>query len=95
MARAILDGVVVAESDDVRVVEGLPYFPIEIVDVDALLPSPHTSQCFWKGKATYWHVRGRDDIAPDAAFAYERPWPLARRLVKHRIAFWNGVEVER
>ncbi|MDH3706892.1 MAG: DUF427 domain-containing protein [Acidimicrobiia bacterium] len=93
MARAVFDGVVVAESDDVRVVEGMTYFPRESVREDALVESPTTSRCFWKGKARYWHVAGDDDVAMDAAFEYERPWPLARRLVRDRMAFWQGVDV--
>ena len=93
MARAVFDGVVVAESDDVRVVEGMAYFPRESVRDGVLLESPSTSRCFWKGKARYWHVAGEKEIAADAAFAYERPWPLARRLVGDRVAFWRGVEI--
>ena len=34
-----------------------------------------------------------DDIAQNAAFAYEQPWPLTKRLVTDRIAFWQGVQV--
>lgn len=92
VARAIFDGAVVAESDDVHV-EGMTYFPIGSVDMDRLVESPTTSRCIWKGKATYWHVEGRTAIAPDAAFTYLHPWPLARRLVADRIAFWHGVKV--
>ena len=94
MTRAIFDGVVLAESDDVRVVEGMTYFPIDSVDQEQLLDSPTTTRCIWKGKARYWHVRGNEDVGHDAAFAYEQPWPLARRLVTDRIAFWQGVEIE-
>ena len=93
MTRAIFDGVVIAESDDVRNVEGMVYFPIGSVAMDHLVESPTKSRCFWKGKASYWHVQGRSDIAPDAAFTYEHPWPLARRLVDRRIAFWQGVRI--
>jgi uncharacterized protein (DUF427 family) len=95
MARATFDGVVIAESDDVKVVEGMTYFPVESVDMGQLVQSPTTSRCFWKGKASYWHVQGNDDIAQNAAFTYERPWPLAKRLVTDRVAFWQGVEVSR
>ena len=94
MARAVFDGVVVAESDDVRVVEGMTYFPRSSVRTDALVDSETTSRCPWKGKARYWHVKGENDMANDAAFAYERPWPLARRLVTDRMAFWRDVEIE-
>ena len=93
MARAVFDGVIVADSDDVRVVSGVTYFPRTSVRPGALVDSPTTSRCPWKGKARYWHVEGENGVATDAAFAYERPWPLARRLVTDRVAFWREVEV--
>jgi uncharacterized protein (DUF427 family) len=93
MIKAVFDGVVIAESDDVRNVEGMAYFPIDNVEMDNLVESPTTSRCFWKGKASYWHVEGQSDTAANAAFAYERPWPLARRLVTDRVAFWQGVQI--
>ena len=95
MTRATFDGQVIAESDDVKVVEGMTYFPLDSVRRELLVESPVTSRCFWKGKATYWHVQGQDDIAQNAAFTYERPWLLAKKLVTDRMAFWNGVEVTR
>jgi uncharacterized protein (DUF427 family) len=94
MTRAVYDGVLVAESDDVKVVEGMTYFPSDSVDMTKLAESPTTSRCFWKGKAKYWHVEGSDDLALDAAFAYPKPWPLARSLVTDRVAFWRGVVIE-
>ena len=93
MMRAIFGGVVIAEGEDVRVVEGMTYFRLADVDMDRLFASPTTSRCFWKGKATYWHVDSGSEVAKNAAFAYRRPWPLARRLVADRIAFWQGVHV--
>lgn len=93
MTRAVFDGVVLAESDDVRVVEGMRYFPLDSVAEGVLLDSPTTSRCFWKGKARYWHVMGTEEVATDAAFAYEQPWPLARRMVSDRVAFWREVEI--
>ena len=95
MARAVFDGVVTAERDDVRNVEGMTYFPVDSVDMDKLIESPTASRCFWKGKASYWHVQGRSDVASNAAFAYEHPWPLARRLVDGLTAFWQGVRIVR
>jgi uncharacterized protein (DUF427 family) len=95
MAKATFDGVVIAQSDDVKVVEGLTYFLLEDVDMEKLVDSPTNSRCFWKGKATYFHVQGRNEIAQNAAFRYEKPWPLAKNLVTDRIAFWQGVEVTR
>ncbi len=95
MVQAVFNGVVIAESDDVKVVEGMTYFPLDSVDPDVLLESPSTTRCIWKGKASYWHVQVDDDIAPDSAFAYAEPWPLARRLVRDRVAFWRDVQIVR
>ena len=95
MTRAIFDGVVIAESDDVKVVEGITYFPIDSVKDGVLSDSPTSSRCFWKGKASYFHVDSEADTALDAAFQYKAPWPLARRLVTGRVGFWREVEIER
>ena len=93
MARAVFDGVVLAESEDVREVQWTTYFPRSSVRDDSLAESQTTSRCSWKGKARCWHVVPETETATDAAFAYENPWPLARRLVTDRIAFWHDVEV--
>jgi uncharacterized protein (DUF427 family) len=94
MTKAIFDGAVIAQSDDVKVVEGMAYFPVDSVEMTRLTRSDTTSRCFWKGKATYWHVKSDEgNVAFDAAFAYERPWPLARSLVTDRVAFWQDVRV--
>ena len=95
MAKAVFDGVVIAESDDVKVVEGVTYFPIESVDESRLIETPTRSQCFWKGRASYYSVSSDDDLAVDAAFTYKKPWPLARRLVTDRVGFWRDVQVTR
>ncbi len=73
----------------------MSYFPRDSVKDGALNESATTSRCFWKGKATYWDVAGESVIGKDAAFGYEHPWPLARRLVNDRVAFWRGVEIQR
>ena len=92
--KAIYDGDVVAESDDVTMVQGVAYFPKDSVTPGALVASPTTSRCPWKGKATYFHVEHDGDVELDAAFTYEKPWPLARRLVSDRVGFWRGVSLE-
>ena len=80
-------------TEDVREVQWTTYFPRSSVRDDSLAESQTTSRCPWKVKARYWHVVGEIETATDAAFAYENPWPLARRLVTDRIAFWHDVEV--
>jgi len=93
MVKAVYAGTVIAESDDVKRVEGITYFPRDSVLPDALVESATTSQCFWKGKANYFHVEAGENLALDAAFAYNKPWPLARKLVTDRVGFWREVEI--
>ena len=94
MARAAWNGATIAESDDVVVVEGNVYFPIQEVDNSLLEHSPRTSRCFWKGKASYYDIVVDGERLPAGAFTYERPWPLAR-MIRNRIAFWQSVQITR
>ncbi len=91
--RAMWNGVVIAESDDTLVVEGLHYFPVASLHSEHLSDSATRSVCPWKGVAHYKTVTVAGVTAPDAAWFYPRPFPLARR-VGGRIAFWHGVQVE-
>lgn len=49
-------------------------------------------QAIWNGKASYYHLTEEEETNPDAAWQYQRPFLLARR-VKHRDTFWHGVRV--
>lgn len=83
-----------AADDAVRRVEGNVYFPPESVERAFLDHSPSRSWCYWKGRASYFNVTVGDRVAPNGAFTYPKPWPLARQL-KDFVAFWHGVRVER
>lgn len=92
MARAIWNGTVLADSDDVVVVDGFTYFPRDTVDHDLLVESPHTSVCGWKGHANYYTVVVDGEENRDAAWYYPTPSAAAQK-VEGRIAFWRGVNV--
>ena len=87
------NGVVIAESDDTVVVEGNHFFPVESLDATFLADSASRTLCPWKGVAHYQTVTVDGVSAPDAAWFYPRPFPLARK-VRGRVAFWRGVSVE-
>ena len=92
MARAVWNGVVIAESAKTVVVEGNHYFPPEAVQTEHLRPSEHHTVCGWKGTASYYDVVVGAAVNPNAAWYYPEPKPDAARIVG-RIAFWKGVEV--
>jgi uncharacterized protein (DUF427 family) len=90
--KAIWQGVVLAESDDCVVVDGYTYFPREAVRPDVLKPSDTKTRCFWKGTASYYDVEVNGRRNRDAAWEYRDPSQEAQ-MVKNRIGFWRGVEV--
>ena len=92
MARATWNGVTLAESDSVKVVEGNLYFPPDSVNWEALAATDEHSRCYWKGKADYFDVVSGDTTNASAAWTYPKPWPLARNIEGH-VAFWKGVTV--
>ncbi|MCA9173842.1 MAG: DUF427 domain-containing protein [Planctomycetales bacterium] len=93
MAKAIWNGVVLAESDDTEMVEGNHYFPPESVGSEHLKPSETTTVCGWKGTANYYHVVADGAENRDAAWYYADPKPAASQI-KGYIAFWKGVQVQ-
>jgi uncharacterized protein (DUF427 family) len=90
--RAVWNGVVLAESDETKVVEGNHYFPPESVDRRYLKPSARKSLCFWKGIASYYTVEVGGERNTYAAWTYRHPLPWIRKIRDH-VAFWNGVDV--
>ncbi len=91
--RAVWNGAVLAESDDIVHLEGNDYFPAESLRTEHFQKSRAHSLCPWKGLASYSDVIVDGAVLPQAAWYYPHPTPLARKI-KGRVAFWAGVEVE-
>ncbi len=93
MARAMWNGVIIAESDATIVVEGNHYFPPDSVKREYLRESATHTVCGWKGVASYYDIVVNDTVNRDAAWYYPEPKEAARRIAGY-IAFWRGVKVE-
>lgn len=93
MARAIWNGVVIAESDATILLEGNHYFPPDSVRREYLRESSTHTVCPWKGTASYYDVVVGDKVNPDAAWYYPEPKEAARQIAGY-VAFWRGVQVE-
>jgi len=90
MAKAVIDGVTLAESAKVEKVEGTYYFPPDSVRKDLLTEGDRQYTCPWKGKSTYWDIHARDTILRNAAWSYEDPKPAAKNITGH-VAFDKAV----
>jgi len=93
MTTAVWQGVTIAESENVVLVERRVYFPLVSVRKDTLRPSEApTSYCHWKGDATYYDIFLEGECNAAAAWMYQHPTDEARCIQNH-VAFWHGVEV--
>jgi len=90
--KAIWNGQVIAESDDIVKVEGNAYFPAAALNKAHLKESPTKSICPWKGTASYYTLAVNGQENKDAAWYYPEPKQAAAEI-KGRIAFWKGVSV--
>jgi uncharacterized protein (DUF427 family) len=91
--RAIWNGTVIAESDDIVVVENNHYFPRESLRDEYLRPSSTTTVCGWKGTASYYSLEIDGQTNQDAVWYYPEPKDAAKQITD-RVAFWKGVRVE-
>lgn len=94
MAKAVWNGVVLAQSDKTEIVEGNVYFPSDAVDRRYLRASDHHTVCGWKGTASYYDVVVDGQVNKDAAWFYPTIKPAAAQ-VGGFVAFWRGVAVSR
>ena len=91
--KAVWNGQVLAESDDLVQVEGNYYFPPESLNREYFTDSETTSRCPWKGEAHYYTLRVDGTLNTDAAWYYPQPKEAAAKI-KDRVAFWKGVEIQ-
>lgn len=93
MAKAMWQGVVLAESDRCEVVEGNYYFPSDAIHQEYFKPSSTHTSCPWKGEASYYTLEVDGQTNPDAAWYYPTAKEAAKNIEGY-VAFWKGVQVE-
>jgi uncharacterized protein (DUF427 family) len=91
--KATWYGTTLAESDDIVMVEGNPYFPADAIRREYFRESDEHSHCPWKGEASYYDIVVDGAVNEAAAWYYPEPKEAATNI-KGRVAFWKGVEVE-
>lgn len=94
MAKAVWNGAVLAEGETFEMVEGNIYFPPDTINKEYFKHSETHSTCFWKGKASYYHVEVNGKINKDAAWFYPEPKSKAENI-KGYVAFWKGIQINK
>jgi len=92
--KATWNGTLIAQSDDTVVVEGNHYFPAEALRREYVTFSNHKTTCAWKGQASYYSLLVNGEMLTDAVWYYPDPKEAAQ-AIKDRVAFGNGVKIER
>ena len=87
-AKMILNGKVVAESDQTIIVEGNHYFPPDTVATEFFSENDYETICHWKGVASYYDVKIDGKEAGNAAWTYHEPSRAAERI-KDNVAFYR------
>ena len=91
--QAIFNGTVIADSDDIVMVDGNPYFPRAAMRPEYFRESSHSTVCGWKGTARYWDVVLGEQMISNAVWAYDDPKPKAESI-RERFAFYRGKGVD-
>lgn len=90
--QAVWNDAILAESDDLVIVENNYYFPADSLNRDYFRSSDTHTTCPWKGKAAYYTIEVTGKVNQDAAWYYPDPKPAASEI-KDRVAFWKGVTI--
>ncbi len=90
MPKAVFNNTVIADYDDIILLEGNHYFPPESVEMKYLRPSETSTVCHWKGVAIYYDVVVDNKVSADAAWSYPDP-STAATAIKDHVAFGGEV----
>ena len=95
--EVILGGVKVAECDQLfRVLETSHppnyYLPADSFIDGAVVLGDGTSYCEWKGRASYYTIRGGDKSAINAAWSYPTPSPAFAAITGHLALYPDRVD---
>ena len=64
------------------------YIPKQDCRMDLLVPSDLHTSCPYKGTASYWSVRSRDELVQDVVWSYPRPIPECSKI-ENLLSFYN------
>ena len=93
MPKVIFNGEIVAESDNVEIVEGNYYFPPDSIKNEFFQDNSLNTVCSWKGTASYYDVVVNGDTSRGAAWYYPQTKPAAKNIENYVAFYKNKVEI--
>ncbi|KDR82359.1 hypothetical protein GALMADRAFT_57954 [Galerina marginata CBS 339.88] len=89
MPRVSLDGHLLAESNETKVIEGNHYFPLTSVRTSILSSSDTASVCPWKGTASYYNAVIDGKTYKDVAWYYPNTITERAKPIEGFVAFYK------
>jgi uncharacterized protein (DUF427 family) len=68
------------------------YFPIEDVRADIISPTDHSTNCPYKGDASYWSLQVGDRMAENVVWSYKEPLEECPELNGYMAFYWNKID---
>jgi uncharacterized protein (DUF427 family) len=94
MAKATINGHVLAESDEFEVVEGNIYFPPSSIKTELFTPNDSHTACPWKGLASYYDIVVEGETFRGQAWYYPEPKSAAANIKDHVAFYAPPVQIE-
>ncbi len=94
MAKALYNGETIAESEDIKNIDGNWYFPKNSINKKYLKDSPTHLIRADKGEANFYNVSVDDKVSWNAAWYYSKPKEESIEI-KDRVGFGPGILIER
>jgi uncharacterized protein (DUF427 family) len=92
MAKAIWNGMVIAESNQVTRLGGKVYFPHPSVKSNYFQESETHRVCPVNGTANYYHIEVNGKKKPNAAHYYPNPNPKVKSI-QNLVGFDDDIEI--
>lgn len=71
------------------------YVPREDIDMERLVRTSHATSCPWKGKASYYSIKGDFGMLANAVWTYETPKDGVAAIAGHLAFYPDRVTVTR
>ena len=71
------------------------YVPREDIDMNRLVRTDHATSCPWKGKASYYSIKGDFGMLANAVWTYETPKDGVEPIAGHLAFYPDRVTVTR
>ena len=95
--RVVFEGKIIADSGRALTLKesdypAVQYIPRADVDMSAMVPTQHHTQCPYKGEASYFALKAGGKTAENAVWSYEQPFAAVAQIAGHLAFYPNRVD---